>query len=321
VSVAHRLSRLRAESFCWFVGLLLVLAFCLGGLLPLARRDQGHNIITHDVSSNYQSGSTKIRVLLPDMLDDARPYRVVYVLPVSAQLTEQRDFGDILVELNRLGLHNKSNLIFVQPTFSATPWYGDHPLDRTIRQESHMIDFVVPFVDSVYPTLDNPDGRLLLGFSKSGWGAWSLLLRHPGVFGRAAAWDAPLMLKSIGPWDTPTVFGDQGNFEQYRVSDLVRTQGANLGPATRLLLLGHGVFEEHVTRMAHLLTTLGIPHEYSDGPGRKHDWLSGWIPSAFDLLLSQPPLPKLTPRQMTMAPSCPECKTVARASVQPAHSP
>ena len=42
----------------------------------------------------------------------------------------------------------------------------------------------------VGPEIGNPDarGRMLVGYSKSGWGAFTLLLRHPGVFSRAAAY-------------------------------------------------------------------------------------------------------------------------------------
>ena len=51
-----------------------------------------------------------------------------------------------------------------------------------------------------------------IGFSKSGWGAFSLLLRHPEVFGRAAAWDAPLMLEQPNRYGMGAVFGSQENF-------------------------------------------------------------------------------------------------------------
>ena len=68
---------------------------------------------------------------------------------------------------------------------------------------------VVPFVEKSYPVPAKCDSRLLLGFSKSGWGAWSLLLRHPDVFGRAAAWDAPLMMDRFGKYGTSPIFGSQ----------------------------------------------------------------------------------------------------------------
>ena len=140
-----------------------------------------------------------------------RRYPVIYVLPVEAG-TENR-YGDGLLEAKKLDLHNKHGVIFVAPTFSHLPWYADHPTDKTIRQESHFIKVVVPFVEKTYPLLANADGRLLLGFSKSGWGAWSLLLRHPDLFGRAAAWDAPMMMDRIGKYGNAPIFGDQSNFK------------------------------------------------------------------------------------------------------------
>ena len=86
------------------------------------------------------------------------------------------------------------------PTFSHLPWYADHPTDPDIRQESYLLEVVIPFIEANYPARADRRGRLLLGFSKSGWGAYSLLLRHPDVFGKAAAWDAPLMMSEPGKY-------------------------------------------------------------------------------------------------------------------------
>lgn len=254
--------------------------------LPASTR-HGHGILTHEVRSAYQAGDTQIRVLLPDKIDPARSYPVIYVLPVGRQ-SDPDWFGDGLLEVWRLDLHNKHQAIFVMPTFSATPWYCDHPSDRALRQESHLLHTVVPYVERTYPALKVPEGRHLLGFSKSGWGAWTLLLRHPDVFGRALAWDAPMMMDKIGPWDTQRIFGTQENFESYRLSDLARTQGPKLGKATRLFMTGFGEFRNDHQRMDELLTKLSIPHEHRDGPQRKHDWRSGWIDEAVDLLVSKP---------------------------------
>lgn len=57
---------------------------------------------------------------------------------------------------------------FVAPTFSQVPWYADHPTDLKIRQETYFINVVLPLVEQTYPAQKSPDGRLLLGFSKSG---------------------------------------------------------------------------------------------------------------------------------------------------------
>ncbi len=247
-----------------------------------AARDD-HGILVHAVESPYQAGETEIRVLLPDRRGAGRRYPVVYVLPVEAG-TEDR-YGDGLLEVRRHDLHNELGAIFVAPTFSHLPWYADHPTDPEIRQETYFLEVVVPFVESRYPARADPEGRLLLGFSKSGWGAWSLLLRHPEVFGRAAAWDAPLMLDQPGRYGSGDIFGTQANFEGYRITTLLGRHAAELRDHERLILLGYGNFRGEHERIHDILVDLGIPHAYEDGPQREHSWGSGWVPEAARALL------------------------------------
>jgi len=167
------------------------------------------------------------------------------------------------------------------------PWYADHPARPELRQESHFLKVVVPFVEKHYPASPRAEDRLLLGFSKSGFGAWSLLLRHPEMFGRAVAWDAPLMMQESGKYGSGPVFGTQENFEQYKVADLVKARAEKLRGTARLILIGYGNFRTHHREMHRLLGQLRIPHIYRDGPARKHDWHSGWVPEAVELLLEQ----------------------------------
>ena len=187
MSVFHRLP-------CIAVCCLLLLSPAaasepLPSISTAVRSDKG--FLIPSVRSPYQAGTTKIRVLLPVPLDKQKKYPVLFVLPVEAN--DGNRYGDGLLAIKRSGLHNKYGLICAAPTFSHLPWYADHPTDKTIRQETYFLKIVVPFVESTYPAFGRPQGRLLVGFSKSGWGAFSLLLRHPDLFGRAAAWDAPLM--------------------------------------------------------------------------------------------------------------------------------
>ena len=67
---------------------------------------------------------------------------------------------------------------------------------------------------------DPLDGnRLLLGFSTSGYGAFSLFLRHPGLFAKAAAWDAPLGMTTHNRYGAAETYGTQENFNKYSVWD------------------------------------------------------------------------------------------------------
>jgi S-formylglutathione hydrolase FrmB len=245
-----------------------------------------HGWLVHDVRSPYQAGQTLIRVLLPDPLDPTARYPVIYVLPVEAG-SETR-YGDGLAEVQKLIRgQNRYDAIFVAPTFSHLPWYADHPRDPQIRQESHLLKVVIPFVEKTYPARAEASGRLLLGFSKSGWGAYALLLRHPDLFARAAAWDAPLMLDAPGRYGSGPIFGTADNFAQYQVSRLLERHADEVKTGDRLILLGYGNFRDEHHRAHDLMQRLGIEHAYADGPARAHTWSSGWLPEAIDLLLKR----------------------------------
>ncbi len=90
------------------------------------------------------------------------------MFPVEAGLENR--FGDGLIEVKNHGLPGKVQAIFIAPTSSHLPWNADHPSKAEIRQEAYFLEVVVPFIEKTYPVQAEADGRLLLGFSKSGWG-------------------------------------------------------------------------------------------------------------------------------------------------------
>jgi enterochelin esterase-like enzyme len=226
-------------------------------------------------------------------MEEGERYPVIYVLPVEPG--NQNRFGDGLLEVKKHDLHNKHHVIFAAPTFSALPWYADHPTDLRNRQETYFLKIVVPYVEGNYPTAADPQGRLLLGFSKSGFGAWSLLLRNPNVFGKAAAWDAPLMMEQPNRFGMGEIFGTQQNFEHYRIAKLLEEKKEQLVKGKRLILLGYGSFRDHHQKAEELMKTIGIDHEFRDGPERKHDWHSGWVAEAVELLLTAKQVPRPGP--------------------------
>jgi S-formylglutathione hydrolase FrmB len=272
----------------WILSLVLAGSpLCALDVRVSAPKIDDNGFAVHEVVSPFQAGKTRLRVLLPDNLEPACRYPVVYVLPVEA--ADEHHYGDGLLEVKNRNLHNRHRAIFVAPTFSHLPWYADHPTDPTIRQETYFLEVVVPFVEKTYPAIADARARLLLGFSKSGWGAWTLLLRHPKTFGRAAAWDAPLLLDHPGPYGSGAIFGTPENFEKFHVARLLREKAAALGDDKRLILVGSGSFQHDHEQTHSQLDDLAIPHVYRDGPLRKHDWHSGWVSEAVELLLADPP--------------------------------
>jgi hypothetical protein len=250
-------------------------------------------VIRYTLKSRCQSGSPSLRILLPDKFPQsdtriaAESCRFLFVLPVESG--DGREFGDGLSAVKNLNLHNIHKMVVIAPTFGQIPWYGDHPTDADARQESHMVKAVAPAVDRLFPS--SSPRRLLLGFSKSGWGAVSLLIRHPDLFDAAAAWDAPLMVESPTRYGMEQVFATQKNFDGYFLPKQLREKAAVLQGSKRLALLGYGNFRDQM-RMAHdLLLQLGVPHDYADGPRRRHHWNSGWVPEAVESLVKMTSLP------------------------------
>lgn len=244
-----------------------------------------HGFLVHEVRSSFQATVTQICLLFPDKFDRKTPLPVVYVLPVEAG-NEDR-YGNGLLEIKKLDLHNHLNVVFVAPTFSHLPWYADHPSRAEIRQESYLCKVVIPFIDRTYPVQREAKGRHLLGFSKSGWGAWSLLLRNPELFGRAVAWDAPLMMEKPGKYGSGEIFGPAENFERFRVSKLLASKADLFHKEKRLFLYGYGNFRAEHEQAHSLMNRLKIVHDYQDGPFRKHNWHSGWVKDAVQRLVGR----------------------------------
>lgn len=239
---------------------------------------------TYELNSPYQADNTKLHVILPEFLPHDQPERVLFLLPVEAK--DGTRWGSPLAEAAQQGIADKYRVVLVYPTFSDLPWYADHPDQKTLHQEEYFMQDVLKTLKWHVPeSRHDRDGRYLLGFSKSGWGAWSLLLRHPEKFAGAAAWDAPLMMDASGKYGSGEIFGTQENFQEYKLTRLLKKSAEAEGPDLCLVHAGYGGFRSHHERMNVLLKELEISGIYIDGPERKHHWQSGWLPEVADALL------------------------------------
>jgi enterochelin esterase-like enzyme len=277
-----------------FVRTRHLLAACVGVLIVqwplLSGETQSSGIQTHRIESPFQHERTNIRILLPDHYDKETSYRVLYVLPVVAN--DERRYGGGLSEILKHNYHNAHQLICVAPEFTSKPWYADHSDNMGRQDESHLLKTVLPYIDSRFSTLKAKEGRLLIGFSKSGWGAMSLLLRHPDVFYKAAAWDSGIRVDT-GPIDEQDrarrikeYFGSPSNFEKHRISNLIKTRGKSLGHEERLFYYNtEGTRAQGGVELHRLMIETGIPHRYCYDTGREHRWDSGWIPLAIEFLV------------------------------------
>lgn len=257
----------------------VTLALCMFG--GLANADDP--VITHQLESPRQSAPTDVRVVLPKDLKPDEKLRVVYLLPVEGGRGNR--FGDAIETALAMDAANKFHIAIVAPSFAALPWYADHPTDARLAQESYFLQDILPLVEAKHPVIAERRGRLLCGFSKSGWGAWSLLLRNSDVFERAASWDAPLLMDAPGKYGSGPIFGTPENFANYQITKLLEQRAGSVSDrsSARLILLGYGGFMDH--RPIHeQLDKLHVPHIYRDGPKTPHVWSPEWLEPALDAL-------------------------------------
>lgn len=241
------------------------------------------DVVTQRLDSTRQSAPTDVRVVVPDQVAAGEKLRVVYLLPVEPG--RERRFGDALETAIEFDAANKFHVVLVAPSFAALPWYADHPTDAKLAQESCFLQDVIPLVEANYSVVAERRGRLLCGFSKSGWGAWSLLLRHPDTFERAATWDAPLLMDAPGKYGSGPIFGDAKNFAHYQITKLLVERAASVSEpgAERLILLGRGNFPDD-DAIHQRLEKLKVPHVYRDDLKTKHVWSRAWLEPALELL-------------------------------------
>ena len=239
---------------------------------------------TYIINSHNQDHDLSLRVLLPDKLEEIDSPRVLYVLPMEPEIGFR--WGEGLLTVEQLNLHNKYGLIAVSPSFSDWPWYANHPTDPKIQQETYFVEEIVPFIDGLYPKASRK--RLLVGCSKSGNGSYQFLLRHPDLFLAASVWDSPIMYNAACQFEMPTIYGNGSNFDKYCIPQLLRKR-ADLfrGKPPRLALFGYCLFGgpnpmygPHIEEAHALMEDLGIPHIYDNSTCRDHRWDSGWLEPA-----------------------------------------
>jgi hypothetical protein len=263
---------------------------------PLAQRTSmvvgaptvdGNGVKSFQVTSVYQGRHpTTVRVLEPTKPAAGKARRILYVLPVEAGATRLTSaLGDGFDELRIMDVPNLYNVTLIAPSFHIAPWYGDHDTDPDTRLESFIVNDLVPFGDS-FGTPGQIPQRWLVGFSKSGNGALSLLFRHPDIFDAAAVWDAPVQLTDITRF--PSVqgnFGSKENFARYFIPSLLKKNAEIFQTRNRIWISGdESDWTSDMTRLHEQFVEAGIEHTWAQRGKRRHGWFSGWLDAAIEAL-------------------------------------
>lgn len=281
---------LYARHCCSFAGrmtLTLLVGLLLTGVAraelqaKLSKTDT-NGVRYYSVTSAYLGEiPTTVRILHPTHAGNGMR-RVLYVLPVASGMTDLSSVcGDGLEQIRVLDLHNQYGFAVIAPSFHIEPWYGDHPTDASRRLESFVVRDLVPWADRITSAANQPE-RWLIGFSKSGFGALSLILRNPDVFAAAAAWDAPVQFANLSHYDhLADNFGTEDHFDQYEIPRLIAEQGEPFRSRNRLWISGDECgWTDHMLSLHHQMKAAGVRHTFAGGTKRLHKWDSGWLEEA-----------------------------------------
>ena len=237
------------------------------------------------VSAANGNTTEVMRVLAPTSPAAGVPHNFLFVLPVEA--SNGNTFGDGIDVMRQLNAQNQYNLTIIEPSFALEPWYADNPVNSSAQQETFMTQQLVPWVQANLGTTGQ-EQNWLIGFSKSGIGAEDLILKHPGLYTLAAAWDWPADMQSYNQYGSSSAnsYGTDANFQaSYRLTTaFLNAHKAPFTSANRLWIGGWNAFQTDMSDYDTLLTSLGIAHSTETPTLMTHAWDGGWVPLALAAL-------------------------------------
>jgi S-formylglutathione hydrolase FrmB len=224
-----------------------------------------------------------VRVLTPTNPSTAYQHSFLYDLPVESGLTQSFYGGSGLDALQALDVEDQYNATIIEPIFPMDSWYADNPNDPTINYETFVADILPQWVDSNFSTTGT-EQNLLVGFSKSGYGALDLELKHPSVFSAVAAFDFPGDMTSYDDYGGSSAndYGTQANFQDnYEMNaSFIDAHDASFTNQDRILISEGPAFQSQVADFDTLLTSQGVMHTTLDQTNDSHAWAGGWLPGA-----------------------------------------
>ena len=223
-----------------------------------------------------------VRVLAPEHPSTDYEHNFLFALPVEAGLA-QSTYGSGLDELRLLDVQDQYNATIIEPIFPIDSWYANSNTDATINFETFTATLLTEWVDSTFAT-SGTEKNLLIGLSKSGYGALDLLFKHPSVFDAVAAWDFPADMAAYDAFGSSSSvdYGTNTNFQNnYQMTGtFIDSWKAPFTTEDRILISEGSVFQTDVANFDALLTSHGVEHTLLTQTSDAHSWPGGWLSDA-----------------------------------------
>ena len=220
------------------------------------------------VDSALEGKRRAFQVYLPPSYytQPARDFPVVYLLHGingGSKEWEPRDFDAKLDELYTTG--GLAESIVVMPDGESL-WYSDSASDPW---RSMFLQEMMPLVDAEFNTLADPEFRALSGVSMGGFGAFSIGLQNPGLFGSIATHIGSVNYTPVG--QTPVALATAMTAEQLSRYSIYFD----------VCEFDDYGFDNGARSLDAVLTAKGVPHTWAVYPeGRHND--ACWMPHIAD---------------------------------------
>ncbi|MDE6206202.1 MAG: esterase family protein [Muribaculaceae bacterium] len=225
---------------------------------------------TLTVATKHLDTPMRVTVITPDGAPGER-FPSVYVL--NGFGGGYRDWTKRVPQIADLA--DQYKMVIVMPD-GRDSWYWDSPVDPGMQMESFFVEDLVPYVDSVLPTIPNRENRAITGLSMGGHGSFWLATRHPELWGSAGSMSGGVDIRPFGKnWKMAknlgkTIDEDPELWETHTVATLVPLmKDANVNYTFDC---GAEDFFAQVNAELHqAMLDAGVPHDYTSRPGN-HSW-------------------------------------------------
>ncbi len=182
------------------------------------------------------------------------------------------------------------NLVFLPATESSNEHYGRVPSQieghGDVRIESIQYPDLVWYNRRVRDEAIaqivqlNLDSIVLVGFSKSGLGAWNLARTIPELIAGTIIFDSPVARQSLPRWGTAPFYDDDAAWQEDLPLNTMDDFIASVSARHQLVLISGPGFHDEMAQLSTELETRGSAHTFLARPELTHHWNSGWIEEA-----------------------------------------
>jgi len=117
----------------------------------------------------------------------------------------------------------------------------------------------------------------LVGFSKSGLGAWNIARAIPELVARTIIFDAPAARTVMAPWGADEFYANDEEWQADQPLATIAEFEAAMPATHELVLVSGASFHEEMCELSEALRAADMTHMFLSRPNQRHHWNSGWI--------------------------------------------